>query len=535
MRDENELKNCFERFRNSEFRSGQKEAIEFCLSSKKLISVLCAPTGSGKSLIGMCLAANFSKPVYLCSSRQLQNQLTYDFPEADIMWGRRNFTCNLIPIRNASQCIHSPKDYFCPHKNKKLIEAGEYDECHYEVQKNKVLYSPFPILNYHYFITEANYVGRFSNREFIICDEADTLENILASFIDLTFPRGVLNRLKLKPPKRKTSTSLTGVESWVSWAEETGEKIDEYVDSLFNKTKNLHPKSEPYLKISKVIERYKQLKSKLELFISNVDNTWIFEEKKDQYGEIKAYEFKPTWLTPTLTKKFLFSHAPKFVFMSATFPPTQILAKIFGLSMDDIDWLELPSSFPVENRQVILKPSGDLSYKNFDNDVKGVLDAIKEILEIHETDKGLVHSVSYKLTEHIMSINNPRLITHNADNKLEVLDEFIKTDDPMVFVSPSSTRGLDLPDDSCRFVIIAKAPYLSLADKLTKSRVYSSNVGQHWYASDAAQEIVQSTGRAVRSPDDWAVTYVLDNQAYQRIIHSQGLFPRYYLDAVDIQ
>jgi ATP-dependent DNA helicase DinG len=524
----NELKYEFRKFRGLDFRQGQKEAIDFILESKKKVSILCAPTGSGKSLIGMCCMAHFQNPVYLCSSRQLQTQLTHDFPEAEIMWGRSHFECDLIPSRTADKCIHSPSRFKCKYKNPKDLQ------CDYERQKLRVLPSAFPILNYHYFLTESNYIGRFSNRDLVICDEADTLESILAGFINLTFPRSAFDRLKLKPPEFITASSKRGVETWVKWAEDTESRINKHVESLGFKLFKLESESDEYMRFSKIQERYIQLKQKLQVFKKHVDPTWLYEEVKDQYGEVKSYEFKPTWLSNELCQNFLWKHGSKFVFMSATFPPIQVISKIFGISIDDIDWMELPSSFPIDNRKIILIPSGDLAYKTFDRDIKGVIDAIKTILDKHPNDKGLIHSVSYKLTKLIMDIDNDRLITHNASNKMEVLNGYIQSDKPLVFVSPSSTRGLDLPDNKCRFVIIAKAPYLSLADKLTKARVYSSNIGQHWYTSDAAQEIVQSTGRAVRSKDDWAITYILDIQAYNKIINSQSLFPKYYLEAVEI-
>jgi Rad3-related DNA helicase len=103
-----------------------------------------------------------------------------------------------------------------------------------------------------------------------------------------------------------------------------------------------------------------------------------------------------------------------------------------------------------------------------------------------------------------------------------------------VFVSPSSTRGVDLPDDQCRFIIVAKAPFQSLGDKLVKSRVYGAGgFGKFWYRAICAQDIVQASGRGVRHTNDHCTTYILDKQAEKLIVDNQGLFPRYWMDAVD--
>ncbi len=103
----------------------------------------------------------------------------------------------------------------------------------------------------------------------------------------------------------------------------------------------------------------------------------------------------------------------------------------------------------------------------------------------------------------------------------------------MVFVSPSSVRGLDLPDDECRSIIIAKAFFQSLADKLVSARVYGSGLGGYWYRAICAQDIIQASGRGVRHKEDHYVTYLLDRQIEKLVVDNQTLFPRYWMEAVD--
>jgi Rad3-related DNA helicase len=103
-----------------------------------------------------------------------------------------------------------------------------------------------------------------------------------------------------------------------------------------------------------------------------------------------------------------------------------------------------------------------------------------------------------------------------------------------VFVSPSSTRGVDLPDGLCRFIIIPKAPFQSKADKLVKSRLYTpGGLGGFWYRAMCAMDIVQASGRGVRHQDDHCTTYLLDKQIEKLVVNNQNLFPRYWIEAVD--
>jgi Rad3-related DNA helicase len=219
--------------------------------------------------------------------------------------------------------------------------------------------------------------------------------------------------------------------------------------------------------------------------------------------------------------------------MSATFPPKSILAEMLGCGTEDIDYIELPSTFPISNRPVLLDPVADMSFKTFKDDLPRLLKKIEMILDRHPNEKGLVHTVSWKLNAEIMKMNHPRFVSHNSSyDKNEALERFEGSNNG-VFVSPSSTRGLDLPDDLCRFTIVTKAPFQSLGDKLVKSRVYSSGLGKFWYRAMCAQDLVQASGRGVRHKDDYCTTYILDKQAEKLVVDNQNLFPRYWMDAVD--
>jgi len=196
--------------------------------------------------------------------------------------------------------------------------------------------------------------------------------------------------------------------------------------------------------------------------------------------------------------------------------------------------VELPSLWPVENRRVYLDPVADMGYKTIDKDIPKLLKRIKELLDNHKDEKGVIHTTSYKLASAIMSLDHKRLITHDGYNRTDQIEWFKNSELPLVLVSPSSTRGLSLDGDLCRFVIFAKAPYLNLRDKLVSSRLYGSYLGQEWYRSMCADDILQGSYRAIRSEDDWCVTYCLDKQIMRLVTDHRRYFPRYFTQAVDV-
>jgi Rad3-related DNA helicase len=215
-------------------------------------------------------------------------------------------------------------------------------------------------------------------------------------------------------------------------------------------------------------------------------------------------------------------------------PPKHVLAQTLGLPVGDIAALELSSTFPAENRPVILRPVADLSHKNDGADHPKLLCEIERILKKHKRQKGVIHTVSYGLNKLVMSLGDPRLITHeNAQDKEDALKRFSSSRNG-VFVSPSSARGLDLPDDECRFIVIAKCPFMDLSDKLVSSRLYSpGGLGRFWYKSECAQSIIQASGRGVRHREDWCTTYLLDAQIAKLLAENPGLFPGYWRDALE--
>lgn len=103
-------------------------------------------------------------------------------------------------------------------------------------------------------------------------------------------------------------------------------------------------------------------------------------------------------------------------------------------------------------------------------------------------------------------------MTHESGDREEALESFKASRRPLVMLSPSFDRGVDLPEaDNCGAVMICKMPYLSLGDPQIKAKVDLPG-GWTWYALKACQTLVQMTGRSVRSPRQRCDTYIYDAQ-----------------------
>lgn len=157
---------------------------------------------------------------------------------------------------------------------------------------------------------------------------------------------------------------------------------------------------------------------------------------------------------------------------------------------------------------------------------------LKEILEKHKDEKGLIHTNSYKC-QHFINNNliNSRLISHNSDNRERILNYFEKDENPLVLVSPSMSEGVDLPYDKCRFQVIYKIPFPYLGDKQINMR---RKTDQKWYAYKTVMTLMQAYGRGMRAEDDYCYTYILDsdiNMVLKSPIY-RSLVPDFFKEAL---
>ncbi len=515
-------------FKNREFRPGQLKAIDFIMNSNKKVKVIKGKTGLGKSLISIVAGVIAGDISYLVQSKFLQVQITSDFPNVKSIWGRNNYPCLLDQSKSCAECI-STKQSPCP-----VVE-----DCLYRVAKEIAIESPYRICNFQYYLSEVAYAGKLSGKPFTIIDEADALEKVLTDNVNLEFTERSLFRLGLTDgPKYKTVGAKEGLNSWKDFAEQAKERTIEVCKSIQQDIDLLDKNdTDQLLYKMKELETFVHIKERCDIFINNMDKNWIMEEIDRQGSRQGRLIFKPTWLSPELANKYLWNHSDSWTLVSATFPPIPVLAKQLGLDTDDIDFLELPSTFDPEKSPVHICPVADVTFKNMTVAIPDLIKAVQVILEKHKGQRGIIHCVSWKLCKDIMDgVGSKRLITHTSENRNQVINEFLNMNGrykkDAVLCSPSIERGVDGKGDTTRFVIIVKCPFLNTSDKLVSSRIYSGEIGRLWYKSEALSTCEQMAGRGTRSSDDWCTTYILDEQVNRIYTQHPSLFSDSFKDQI---
>jgi len=526
--DYNKLWSGFQGLDGKTPREKQLKAVDlFTRNTDKKNIVYQMPTGSGKSVLGVTLGLLTGKTAYLCSSIQLQDQLHEEFSNVGKIKGRRNYVC-MEHGGDCSECLHTADMPCC----------SRY-ECEYQKAKRVLFKKDIQVMNYDFFLTMGNLTDEFDKQlknskgsyDLIVCDEADVLEEKLTGFVTIDISKSVLTELGLTKPSRVSNQAKDIEGIWKKWAEETLESVDTFIDtemSIVLLNKGLVEDTKEWISHAK---RYTGLLWKLDFLAKNVNKSWLFEDKQDRY------EFKPLWMSRNLFQQIMGRLGKKFVFMSGSLPSKEVFCGLIGIDKDDTAYAKTSSDVPVENRPIYCMYKGSMGKKNQGESLPKVVRSIEEIFDKHPDEKGIVHTVSFKLQSDIYNSlgkgYRKRCFLHEqGSNKVERLEMFKSSNKSLVFFSPSSSRGVDLPDDLCRFIVIPKVPYGYLGDKLIQSRFYSGQFGKQWYSELAVQEMIQMMGRGIRSVRDYASVYVLDTDA-RRMMNSKN-FPKWMMEGKEV-
>lgn len=521
----------------TEFRTEQWSAIEQVHDAFEDHDVvfLQAPTGTGKSLIGDTVRRlTHSRAVYTCTTKALQDQFVRDFPYARVLKGRSNYLTEsgLLdqfgnPGRGSWSSITCAD---CTFNSDTASCRWCYDrnQCPYILAQTAAKFAELAVLNTSYLLTDLNRgQGNFGrNRELIIIDEADQLESEMLSHVEVEISPSRQDKMGIDPPKYKTAEAKNN--DWVEWCiNHATPQIGRYLDTLtlpWSSHATSHDIQE-YRATTQLLERMDGLAKGLKA------GNWVY----DGYDRDQII-FRPIFVHD-YGEDLLWSHAPKFLCMSATILSADMMADELGLTRPHA-FVDVPSTFPAKNRPIFVSGVANMAYKNKEAAWPDMARGVSGVLARHPADRVLVHTVSYELARYLHSNltgvpdRNVVLYTNSRD-KAEALASYSRHPGS-VLLAASMDRGVDLPDDLCRVQIVAKIPFPNISDKRINARMYSDG-GMAWYRMQTIRTLIQMTGRGVRSKEDHAHTYILDEQFLSNLWKDKYLFPEYWKQALNFR
>lgn len=564
MKYEQQINSAFERL-GYKPRSGQIEAVNSIVSAfldeGMQNTVLCAPTGTGKSIIGLIAAEVLSdvknntsvkSSIILSATNTLLRQYDESFSKKldgkfIMLKGASNYGCSALSQDGQTENAEACAWYTMVKSGSEFddVIANHCDKCDYLNIKKKKNLSRHLTTNYSYFFIDRMYTGKFEDRDLLIWDEAHLINDLFSEHNAIYFSQKRVQAMAQEIAETVRLTDLEISKILVTIAADCAKKdkinesnYESYLNALTRVYRYAKEQGtimadralrsgnmQQYTKLSRFTKKYEGLVCKID-DLQKYGYDHVFEYKEDE----SAVSIKPVFVS---TMFEALQASPHNLFMSATVSG-EFLSKTLNLDPDKTKFIKLAPSFPKENKEVVFFDPLSLSYSSLQNPAtvkslrKNVFKIVKKHLE--DDERGIILAPSFKLQNEIVDELYPliksgqlKLFEHRQGEKLEhILDAFKSYKHKnAVLISPAMFEGVDLPGDYSRFQILVKAPFPSLADKRMK---FVLDKYPAIYNLLTIMKMTQGFGRSVRSPEDFATSYCLDQNGQRLFNSSQNIW-----------
>lgn len=455
------------------------------------VFVIVAPTASGKSRIAMCLANWLKEVDIITPTNILLQQYLRDFPDYPKLFKKSLYSC--IDDRYEGMNCKEVDTFL---KKQSKSKRGSFvccNDCPHAVDSRIVMNNNRGLFNYYMYLALLNKDRTVART--IVIDEAHNLVGTLQDFMakqlwkhDYKYPGNVYDYKDLA--------------SWVAFKNATVD--DPKLELLHNELNATNPH---YL-----IERTKD---------------WYRYEMRDviKMRPIDVSNAPPYFWNPRKVNKV--------VLMSATINKKDI--QELGLDKKRVCYIDCSSPIPAKNRPVHYTPQTRVTYGTRDKAPRILASHITDVLlPRHEKQKGVIHA-TYSLAESLKEhLTDKRFMWHGRKDKGDVYASFLESppEEGRVLVASGLYEGIDLPEDLGRWQVIAKVPWVSLADPAIK---YKSGKDDSWYRWMFLKTLMQSCGRICRTPKDKGCTYILDSTFKKLYDSSQDLVPAWWSESVNLE
>lgn len=467
--------------------------------------VLEAPPAAGKSLIAYIVSrwrqAVDQQTAILTPRTMLQDQYQGDLPDIPSLKGKSRYDCR---SKYANHCgeFYDATGYYCK-------------GCKYKETVVKVAEGDRAILNFH-----SHLFGGMTHdmyKDVLIIDEAHNLIPMLSDVYTLQ----IWQHKEDYPFETHTKDDV------IIWLESEINKLQEVIADSRQEYASMSARQRKLVADARrKYGRYKMIKEGLvlpqELFhIAKVSKSYGRSRKKHACIEVKPISLKtvPHQMWPDGDVK-------KLIFMSATIYNKDI--DRLGITRKRVKYIRHGSEIPADNRPLRIDPVGSMSFTHTNTSVPKLAKRIKEIAAEHG-GKGLVH-ITYGLRYQFKKyLTGKQFLWHTEENKDEVYQQFLDSKEDVILMGCGMSEGIDLAGPDYQWQVMTKIVFPSLADPLNK---HFTQTDPLVYNLDTVRNVVQSAGRICRSPTDYGVTYILDENFinfYKRCSH---LFPKYFSDAL---
>ena len=531
-------------------RDVQIEALEFIkyqIRHGKKYMMINSPTGTGKSYFAVMFINWYLNHInpdarfdMLTNSKILQNQYVREFPFIQSLKGRNSYTCHTY---NCS-CQEGKE------MNKALKRRCE--NCPYDAAFSSWLLSDVALTNFHLFDTLHLFLpGHLENKKsnVLIIDEAHDFESVLCDFITMKISERSLKLLGFNDMKIfNISQKLQNVRSVLKFIDFINEFFMDEMSQLLENLRSLlaNPKiTQPEkIRVSKnitnleaTIEAYKTFTKSMDDGTDDINN-WVMDYEKENSNVGKkslmpiAFVIQPVWSRKYLND-YIWKHYDHVIFMSGTLLDKDMFAYLNGLDTSLCSYFNVKSPFSPKRRPIYYIKVGKMTFENKEATWEKQKKVLDNIIKRNKDKKGIIHTTNYEIAGWLKEYykDNTRFLFHTSDDRDKILYEHVTSTKPTILVSPSMMNGVDLKDDLSRFQVMMKVPYPNIKSEKIKKRQRDN---KDWYNWKTCVDLVQSYGRSVRSEEDWAETYILDESLSNVMRYNYKYLPEYFTEAIKL-
>jgi len=550
------------------------EIITDFIDNKKRYVVLNAPTGVGKSFIGvitsMVLDAienpvsdskinnsnfNMAKGEFLSHTNILGNQYYktfskyYDIKDKNgfvLVKGASNYKC---PALNHTNNI-SDDDYNaftaedCLLNVNKRLMTGECQTCEYNTMKKQLEHKKNIVTNYSYYLTDKMFVHKLKTSTITVFDEVHMLNDIFTNMFEIKISEKIINKMIDKI----NSVSYDYIGYVVTELENYKEifnkeyqynqidnELKEEVDNFFNYCKYISSiytaimydildktpdskkdsllKSKDYQTLLKVRSHFWQKYLSYSLM-----KAYVFDdESSNNYvGHIENGEvsFKPIFMK-NIFKDFVATSKYNLL-MSATVSDVYI-SETLSIDPSEMSFINAEPVFDINNKQIfyINHASYNYNYLKKSENVKVITDIIIEILNHHSNEKGIIQVTSFYLLNQI--VNNIKMSDYSLYKKLYIHTQGEKLESIIDDYKNGKKLYLISPSIWEGIDLPDDNARFNIVVKTPFPSLASprmkmiADLYKDIYTITTIQKIVQGNGRIIRNKDDYGTSYFLDS------------------------
>lgn len=502
---------------HDDWRPGQYEAVQAIQNSRKPIVLLDAVTGSGKTSLALALGNNGKSVRALTFTRSLQAQYA-TYPRTQALYGLNAYPCELLNnIMTADMCAFGSNMLKCDH-----AASGR---CQYVNQREITRISDRQALSYQYYFNASWVHKENAVADYLYCDEAHSLPQVIMNQITLELEPHVLSRLNLAPIPNMPDAQPVMYRFTTAWLWVLVDQLKSQLDELPEESHEL-----------KIIRRKKALSSLLTSIKVVVE---AMEDNADAfYIHLNEERIKIFPLTPAPFFGYLFNVDPdmtRIVMASATIGNHREFAGLLGINKHSYESHIVPPVYSAEAQPVFYYADGPrMGHKSGVSEQKKQIELIRQAIDQFPPDAhALIHFASIKTAKEYA-----RILTNYYDNRVWMPDESHSTEEKLaawelqkkkqsgtICLAWSMNVGVDAPDVSIN--ILQKVPYLPL-DPVNTELLRNNPKLYQWLA---AINLEQGAGRIRRGdPSHYEVTGEPMKKFVSIIDNNFHMIKRYFSD-----